>query len=44
MREAVKLGLDGQLPRVGPDNVKGIEINTFAAELARVSIWIGHIQ
>jgi type II restriction/modification system DNA methylase subunit YeeA len=24
--------------------VKGIEINPFAAELARVSIWIGEIQ
>ncbi len=34
-------------PRVihcGPHNVKGIEINPYAAELARVSIWIGDIQ
>ena len=29
---------------VGPENVKGIEINPFAAELARVSVWIGEIQ
>ena len=29
---------------VGPANVKGIEINTYAAELARVSVWIGEIQ
>ena len=44
MQDALKLGLDRLLPVVLPDNVKGIEINTFAAELARVSIWIGHIQ
>ena len=31
-------------PVVGPENVKGIEINPFAAELARVSVWIGEIQ
>ena len=31
-------------PVVSPANVKGIEINTYAAELARVSVWIGHIQ
>ena len=29
---------------VGPANVKGIEINPYAAELARVSVWIGEIQ
>ncbi len=28
----------------GPHNVKGIEINPYAAELARTSIWIGNIQ
>jgi hypothetical protein len=33
-----------QFPLVGPENVLGIEINPFAAELARVSIWIGEIQ
>jgi type II restriction/modification system DNA methylase subunit YeeA len=31
-------------PRVGPHVVRGIELNTYAAELARVSIWIGEIQ
>ncbi|KCZ92606.1 hypothetical protein HHI_11521 [Hyphomonas hirschiana VP5] len=31
-------------PKVGPEAVKGIEINPYAAELARVSIWIGEIQ
>lgn len=29
---------------VGPENVRGIEINEFAAELARMSVWIGEIQ
>ena len=32
------------VPSVGPECVKGIEINSFAAELARVSVWIGEIQ
>jgi hypothetical protein len=31
-------------PEVGPGSVRGIEINPYAAELARVSIWVGHIQ
>ena len=31
-------------PQIGPANVKGIEINPYAAELARVSVWIGEIQ
>ncbi|MEX0644846.1 MAG: DNA methyltransferase [Parvularculaceae bacterium] len=38
------MGLKRQPPRVGPEAVKGIEINPYAAELARVSIWIGEIQ
>ncbi len=29
---------------VGPENLLGIEINPYAAELARVSVWIGEIQ
>lgn len=33
-----------QLPQVGPDAVKGIEISPYAAEIARVVIWIGEIQ
>jgi type II restriction/modification system DNA methylase subunit YeeA len=33
-----------QLPEVGPEAVLGIEINSYAAELARVVIWIGQIQ
>ena len=34
----------GKLPRVGPQCLLGIEINDYAAELARVTIWIGEIQ
>ena len=30
--------------KIGPAHVKGIEINPYAAELARVSVWIGEIQ
>ena len=42
--EAEAMGLQRAFPAVGPANVKGIEINPFAAELARVSVWIGEIQ
>ncbi len=42
--EAQSLGLERQFPTIGPANVKGIEINPYAAELARVSVWIGEIQ
>ena len=42
--EGETLGLARGFPAVGPANVKGIEINTYAAELARVSVWIGEIQ
>jgi len=31
-------------PAVGPQAVWGIELNPYAAELARVAIWIGEIQ
>jgi len=42
--EAETLGLVRGFPRVGPEAVLGIELNPYAAELARVSIWIGEIQ
>ena len=42
--EAETLGLEREFPAIGPANVKGIEINAYAAELARVSVWIGEIQ
>lgn len=43
--EAEALGLQRPaLLSVGPENVLGIELNPYAAELARVSVWIGEIQ
>ena len=42
--EAQTLGLQPPFPAVCPANVKGIELNPYAAELARVSVWIGEIQ
>ena len=42
--EAEALGFQRAFPEIGPTNVKGIEINPYAAELARVSVWIGEIQ
>ena len=42
--EAEGLGLERGFPEIGPANVQGIEINGYAAELARVSVWIGEIQ
>ena len=42
--EAEALGLPRAFPETGPANVKGIEVNPYAAELARVSVWIGEIQ
>jgi hypothetical protein len=38
------LQIPQEFPQVGPQNLLGIEINPFAAELARVTIWIGQIQ
>ena len=42
--EAEALGLPREFPRIGPEAVMGIELNPYAAELARVSVWIGEIQ
>ena len=42
--EAEVMGLQRAFPTIGPRNVRGIEVNAYAAELARVSIWIGEIQ
>ena len=38
------MGLQRQFPSIGPEAVKGIEINLYAAELTRVTVWIGEIQ
>ena len=44
MLEAETLGLQRGFPTVGPEAVIGIEINAYAAELARLTVWIGEIQ
>ncbi|MBS0306977.1 MAG: class I SAM-dependent DNA methyltransferase, partial [Proteobacteria bacterium] len=42
--EAEQLGLERQHDVSGPHNVLGIELNEYAAELARVTVWIGELQ
>ncbi len=43
--EAELLGLQRQIGiEVSPANVLGIELDPYAAELARVTVWIGEIQ
>ena len=42
--QAEAMGLERSFPAVGPANMRGIEINAYAAELARISVWIGDIQ
>ena len=43
--DAEALGLQRQLTiETSPANVLGIEINAYAAELARVTVWVGEIQ
>ena len=43
--EAEALGLQRQVSiEVSPANVLGIELDAYAAELARVTVWIGEIQ
>ena len=42
--EAGQLGLHSEFPQVGPEQVLGIEIDEYACELARASVWIADIQ
>ena len=42
--EAEAMGFGRQFPSVTPQAVHGIEINLYAAELARITVWIGEIQ
>ncbi len=42
--DAAALGLPIDPPRVGPEAVLGIEINSYAAELARLTVWITELQ
>lgn len=42
--ETEALGLANTALLVGPEIVRGLELNPLAAELARTTIWIGYIQ
>ena len=43
--DAAAMGLDREADLVtGPHNLLGIELNEYAAELARVTVWIGELQ
>jgi hypothetical protein len=43
--EAENLGFERELfSHIGPQSVRGIEVNPYAAELARLTVWIGEIQ
>lgn len=42
--DAARLGIEVPAPRVGLACVRGIEIEDYAAELARVTLWIGDLQ
>ncbi len=42
--EAGQLGLHSEFPQVGPEQMLGIEIDEYACELARASVWIADIQ
>ena len=41
---AAELGWHGLTPTVSPSQMSGIEIDHYAAELARTALWIGYIQ
>ena len=41
---AAERGWHGMTPTVQPDQMLGLEINHYAAELARTALWIGYIQ
>jgi hypothetical protein len=43
--EAAAMGLEREADLVtGPHNMLGLELNEYAAELARVTVWIGELQ
>ena len=44
MDDAAAMGLPRDEFRVGPEAVMGIEINGYAAELARLTVWITELQ
>jgi len=44
LREAAEMDLPLDDQRVGPQAVLGIEVNPYAAELARLTVWITELQ
>jgi len=44
LMDAERLGIPQVAPCVGLDALRGIEIEPYAAELARVTLWIGNLQ
>jgi type II restriction/modification system DNA methylase subunit YeeA len=42
--DAERLGISGFVPRVDLKAVMGIELDSYAAELARLTLWIGYLQ
>lgn len=44
VEDGSELGFHPSFPQIDPSAVFGIEVNAYAAELARVTIWIGQIQ
>jgi hypothetical protein len=41
---AADIGAGAFFPQVGPEQLRGIEIDDYAYELAQVTVWIGYIQ
>lgn len=41
---AADLDVGRFVPSVGPEQLRGIEVNEYAHELAQVTVWIGYIQ
>ena len=44
LRLSADLGLRDFLPEVSPEQFHGIEIDSYASDLARTALWIGHLQ
>lgn len=41
---AATCDLSGFFPRVGPEQMHGVEVNEYAQQLAPITVWIGYIQ
>ena len=42
--DADRLGVPQERPQVGLKTLHGVEVEPYAAELARVTLWIGNLQ